>query len=108
MKKLPRGFLSTGTYPTQNAVMMYAVYFAAGGTEDHQNINADAVQAVRDYFNFDGGKNSFKTMIQWGLDPVCVKSITSSNQALAMRTAALLGSVLSKQIKIYQHDEQGN
>lgn len=101
MSKIPRGFLSTGTYPTQNAVLMYAVYFANGGTHDHQNLNETAIQAVRDYFNFEGGKNSFKTMIQWGLDPVCVKSHTSSNQALAMRTACLLGYVLSNQIKIY-------
>jgi hypothetical protein len=95
MTKLPHGFLSSGINPTQNAVMMYAVYFKNGGTDDHQNINPQALQAVRDYFNFEGGKNSFKTMLQWGLDQQCVKSHTSSNQALAMRTAKVLGQIIA-------------
>ena len=100
MTKLPSGFLSRGTTPTQNAVMMYAVYFKNGGTEDHQNINPEALQAVRDYFNFEGGKNSFKLMLQWGMDIQCVKSYTSSNQALAMRTAKTLGQMIVNQIII--------
>lgn len=101
MNKVPKGFLSSGENPTQNAVMMFAVYFQNGGTLDHQNINPVAVQKVREYFNFEGtNKNSFKLMLMWGLDSECTKSFTSRNQALAMRTARILGQLLSNSIII--------
>jgi len=93
-KKLPSGFLSTGSTPTTNAVEMFMVYFQNGGSTTSRKMNEKALEAVREHFNW-FEPNSFKTMLQWGIDPNCAKSTTSSSQALAMRTAKLLGQIMA-------------
>jgi hypothetical protein len=96
-KKLPSGFLSNGSNPTTNAVEMFMVYFQNGGSSTSRKMNDAALDAVREHFNW-FEPNSFKTMLQWGLDPNCAKSTTSSSQALAMRTAKLLGQIMAEQV----------
>jgi hypothetical protein len=98
-RKLPSGFLSNGITPTTNAVEMFMVYFQNGGSPISRKMDEAALGAVRDHFSWNE-PNSFKTMLQWGIDPSCAKSTTSTNQALAMRTAKLLGQVLATQVLI--------
>lgn len=98
-KRLPSGFLSNGTTPTTNAVEMFMVYFQNGGSTTSRKMNEEALEAVRRHFDW-FEPSSFKTMLQWGIDPNCAKSTTSTNQALAMRTAKLLGQMIATQVII--------
>ena len=88
-QRLPLGFLSKGGYPTINAVNMFLTYFRNGGNISDTKVNKNALEAVRDYFDFheDG---SFEMMIYWGLNKNCHKSETSRERNIAMTQAKIL------------------
>lgn len=86
-KRLPRGFLSVGTNPTQNAIMMYFIYLSYLPSKECwciKDLNQLALNEVRKYFDVDYG---FGTMIMWGILIDCGMSRTSKKRHLAMSKA---------------------
>ena len=83
-KSLPKGFLSSGGFPTQNALMMYFVYLKnLPKGWDLTQVNQDAVSEVRSYFGW-SYETGFAVMIKWGIDIHCGHSTTSDERHQAM------------------------
>jgi hypothetical protein len=86
-KLLPKGFLTKGGLPTQNALTMYLIYLQnLPEGWNIEKLNYFAVKKVRQHFKWNE-KTGFDVMIIWGIQQSCRNSTTSCGRHYALKEA---------------------